>query len=161
MMLTLGLFVFQLQTLPYQSLQQSLDYRWPSNNRIGERGAYQFLGIGENKITLSGVLLPEITGGALSMLALKTMAELGKAWPLIGGDGAIYGMYVVASMTQTQSVFFADGSARRIEFSMTLTRVDESLGAMFGDLQQQAKDLAGQAGEMAQKAQDMAGGLFS
>ena len=161
MMLTLGLFVFQLQTLPYQSLQQSLDYRWPSNNRIGERGAYQFLGIGEDKITLSGVLLPEITGGALSLLALKTMAELGKAWPLIGGDGAIYGMYVVASMTQTQSVFFADGSARRIEFSMTLTRVDESLGAMFGDLQQQAKDLAGQAGEMAQKAQDMAGGLFS
>ncbi|MEG0231090.1 MAG: phage tail protein [Hafnia sp.] len=161
MMLTLGLFVFQLQTLPYQSLQQSLDYRWPSNNRIGERGAYQFLGIGEDKITLSGVLLPEITGGALSILALKTMAELGKAWPLIGGDGAIYGMYVVASMTQTQSVFFADGSARRIEFSMTLTRVDESLGAMFGDLQQQAKDLAGQAGEMAQKAQDMAGGLFS
>ena len=161
MMLTLGLFVFQLQTLPYQSLQQSLDYRWPSNNRIGERGAYQFLGIGEDKITLSGVLLPEITGGALSMLALKTMAELGKAWPLIGGDGAIYGMYVVSSMTQTQSVFFADGSARRIEFSMTLTRVDESLGAMFGDLQQQANDLAGQAGEMAQKAQDMAGGLFS
>lgn len=161
MMLTLGLFVFQLQTLPYQSLQQSLDYRWPSNNRIGQRGAYQFLGIGEDKITLSGVLLPEITGGALSMLALKTMAELGKAWPLIGGDGAIYGMYVVASMTQTQSVFFADGSARRIEFSITLTRVDESLGAMFGDLQQQANDLAGQAGEMAQKAQDMAGGLFS
>ena len=161
MMLTLGLFVFQLQTLPYQSLQQSLDYRWPSNNRIGQRGAYQFLGIGEDKITLSGVLLPEITGGALSMLAWKTMAELGKAWPLIGGDGAIYGMYVVASMTQTQSVFFADGSARRIEFSMTLTRVDESLGAMFGDLQQQANDLAGQAGEMAQKTQDMAGGLFS
>jgi phage protein U len=95
------------------------------------------------------------------MLTLKTMAEQGKAWPLIGGDGAIYGMYVIASITQTQSVFFADGSARRIEFSMTLTRVDESLGAMFGDLQQQSNDLAGQAGEMAQKAQDMAGGLFS
>lgn len=161
MMLTLGLFVFQLQTLPYQSLQQSLDYRWPSNSRIGQRDAYQFLGIGEDKITLSGVLLPEITGGALSMLTLKTMAEQGKAWPLIGGDGAIYGMYVIASMTQTQSIFFADGSARRIEFSMTLTRVDESLGAMFGDLQQQANGLAGQAGEMAQKAQEMAGGLFS
>lgn len=161
MMLTLGLFVFQLQTLPYQSLQQSLDYRWPSNSRVGQRPTYQFLGAGEDKVTLSGVLLPEITGGALSMLTLKTMAEQGKAWPLIGGDGAIYGMYVVASMTQTQSVFFADGSARRIEFSMTLTRVDESLRAMFGDLQQQANDLAGQAGEMAQKAQNMAGGLFS
>lgn len=161
MMLTLGLFVFQLQTLPYQSLQQSLDYRWPSNSRVGQRPTYQFLGIGEDKVTLSGVLLPEITGGALSLLTLKTMAEQGKAWPLIGGDGAIYGMYVVASMTQTQSVFFADGSARRIEFSMTLTRVDESLSAMFGDLQQQASDMTNQAGALAQKAQDMAGGLFS
>ncbi|WP_423732542.1 phage tail protein [Hafnia paralvei] len=161
MMLTLGLFVFQLQTLPYQSLQQSLDYRWPSNSRVGQRSTYQFLGAGEDKVTLSGVLLPEITGGALSLLTLKTMAEQGKAWPLIGGDGAIYGMYVVASMTQTQSVFFADGSARRIEFSMTLTRVDESLSAMFGDLQQQASDMTNQAGALAQKAQDMAGGLFS
>ena len=161
MMLTLGLFVFQLQTLPYQSLQQSLDYRWPSNSRVGQRPTYPCLGAGEDKVTLSGVLLPEITGGALSLLTLKTMAEQGKAWPLISGDGAIYGMYVVASMTQTQSVFFADGSARRIEFSMTLTRVDESLSAMFGDLQQQASDMTNQAGALAQKAQDMAGGLFS
>ncbi len=82
MMLTLGLFVFQLQTLPYQSLQHSLDYRWPSNSRIGQRPAYQFLGVGEEKIMLSGVLLPEITGGVLSLLALKIMAEQGKAWPL-------------------------------------------------------------------------------
>jgi hypothetical protein len=29
MMLTLGLFVFQLQTVPYQSLQRDVDYRWP------------------------------------------------------------------------------------------------------------------------------------
>lgn len=44
---------------------------------------------------------------------------------------------------------------------MTLTRVDESLSAMFGDLQQQASDMTNQAGALAQKAQDMAGGLFS
>ncbi|EKN3444981.1 phage tail protein [Yersinia enterocolitica] len=141
MMLTLGLFVFQLQTLPYQSLQHSLDYRWPSNSRIGQRPAYQFLGVGEEKIMLSGVLLPEITGGVLSLLALKIMAEQGKAWPLLGGDGTIYGMYTVASITQTHSVFFSDGRARRIEFSMTLNRVDESLKMIFGDLQQQARDL--------------------
>lgn len=141
MMLTLGLFVFQLQTIPYQSLQQSLDYRWPSNSRIGQRPAYQFLGIGEDKITLSGVLLPEITGGALSLLTLKTMAEQGKAWPLIGGDGVIYGMYAVASINQSQTLFFADGRARRIDFSLSLNRVDESLSEMFGDLQQQTQQM--------------------
>ncbi len=34
-------------------------------------------------LTLSGVLMPEITGGRLSLLALEQMAEQGKAWPLI------------------------------------------------------------------------------
>lgn len=153
MMLTLGLFVFQRQTVPYQLLQQNLDYRWPSNRRVGLRPAYQFLGLGEEKITLSGVLLPEITGGVLSLLILKTMAAQGKAWPLLGGDGTIYGMYVVASLTQTHSVFFSDGRARRIEFSMTLHRVDESLSAMFGDLRQQASDLM-------QQAQSLTSGLL-
>jgi phage protein U len=158
MMLTLGLFVFQRQTLPYQTLKQNLEYNWSSNNRIGQRAAYQFLGVGEDSITLDGVLVPEITGGPLSLLALKTMAEQGKAWPLIGGDGAIYGMYVVKNINQTQSIFFANGSARQINFTMNLVRVDESLSAMFGDLQQQAKDMVNKAIKL---GQETAGGLFS
>ncbi len=40
-------------------------------------------------LTLSGVLMPEITGGRLSLLALEQMAEQGKAWPLIEGSGTI------------------------------------------------------------------------
>ncbi|WP_177254239.1 phage tail protein, partial [Serratia fonticola] len=44
MMLILGLFVFRLQTLPYQTLQRNVDYRWPSNSRIGLRPTLQFLG---------------------------------------------------------------------------------------------------------------------
>ncbi|EGJ9415061.1 phage tail protein, partial [Salmonella enterica subsp. enterica serovar Braenderup] len=33
MMLALGMFVFELRTLPYQSMQHSKDYRWASNDR--------------------------------------------------------------------------------------------------------------------------------
>lgn len=31
MMLTLGMFVFMRQTLPFQTLQRDAEYRWPSN----------------------------------------------------------------------------------------------------------------------------------
>ena len=65
-------------------------------------------------LTLSGVLLPEITGGRLSMLALEQMAELGKAWPLIEGSGTIYGMYVIEGLNQTKAEFFRDGMPRRV-----------------------------------------------
>lgn len=150
MMLTLGLFVFQLQTVPYQSLQRNVDYRWPSNSRVGQRPALQFLGVNEEKITLFGVLMPEITGGRMSLLALNLMADEGKAWPLLEGSGTIYGMFVVESLSETRTEFFSDGSARSIEFTLTLTRVDESLTAIFGDLQAQANGLLTQASTAAQ-----------
>ncbi|EOA2985776.1 phage tail protein [Yersinia enterocolitica] len=143
MMLSLGLFVFMRQTTPYQSIGRNIDYRWPTNSRIGLRPTAQFLGVDSEKITLSGVLLPELTGGKLSLLALELMAAHGKAWPLIEGDGTIYGMFVIESLSQTGTLFFANGSARRIEFTLKLLRIDESLTAMFGDLQQQADQLIG------------------
>ena len=146
MMLTLGLFVFQLQTVPYQSLQRDVDYRWPVNNRVGLRPLPQFLGVNEEKITLSGVLMPEITGGKLSLLALNLMADEGKAWPLLEGSGTIYGMFVVNSVSETHTEFFSNGAPRKIEFTLTLTRVDESLASMFGDMKAQADGLLNQAG---------------
>lgn len=54
MLMVLGFFVFERRTLPHQSMQYSKDYRWVSNDRIGKRPAYQFLGEGETSRTLSG-----------------------------------------------------------------------------------------------------------
>lgn len=69
---------FMRQTLPHQTMQRESDYRWPSNSRIGKRDAYQFLGVGEENITLAGVLYPELTGGKLTMTTLRLMAEEGE-----------------------------------------------------------------------------------
>ncbi|MCS2150263.1 phage tail protein [Scandinavium manionii] len=148
MMLTLGMFVFIRQSLPYQSLQRSADYQWPSNSRVGKRDAFQFLGPGEDKITLTGDLYPEMTGGQLSMLALYTMADEGRAWPLISGTGTIYGMFVITNVSETGTVFFADGSPRKISFTLSLTRVDDSLAALYGDIGKQAESLVGKAGDV-------------
>ncbi|WP_459177587.1 phage tail protein [Ewingella americana] len=161
MMLVLGLFVFQLQTIPYQSLQRDVDYRWPTNNRIGLRPLPQFLGVNEEKITLSGVLLPEITGGKLSLMALNLMADQGMAWPLLEGSGTIYGLFVINSVSETHTEFFPDGAPRKIEFTLMLTRVDESLGAMLGDMKGQADGLLNQVGGLANQAATKVGGLFS
>lgn len=66
MMMALGLFVFSLSTLPYQELQRKRGWRYASNNRVGKRPARQFAGEDDETIQLSGVLLPELTGGDLS-----------------------------------------------------------------------------------------------
>lgn len=158
MMLALGMFVFMRQTLPYQNIQREADYRWPSNSRIGKRDAFQFLGVGEEKINLSGVLYPELTGGRFTMTAIRLMADGGRAWPLLDGTGNIYGMYVINKVSETGSVFFSDGTPRKIDFTLALTRVDESLAALYGDIGQQAESLIGKAGEMAGKLTQVIGG---
>lgn len=107
----------------------------------------------EEKIVLSGSLLPEIPCGKMSLLALNLMADEGSTWPLLDGGGTIYGMFVINSVSEMCTEFFADGSARKIDFTVNLTRVDKSLAAMFGDIQKQAESLVG-------KMQGRIGGLF-
>jgi phage protein U len=125
MMLALGMFVFSLHTLAYQELQRQTDWRHASNNRLGAPPARQFLGRGEDTITLPGILLPELAGTVLSLDALRHMANTGKAWPVIEGSGRIYGLWIIESLSETKTIFFNDGTPRRIEFSLTLKRIDD------------------------------------
>ncbi|WP_039045797.1 phage tail protein [Plesiomonas shigelloides] len=154
MMLSLGLFVFMLKTVPYQELQQQKAWRHATNSRIGRRPSSQFLGPDTDVITLTGTLFPALTGGRFSMLTLEQMADTGKAWSLLDGAGTIYGMYVIESINQTKKVFFSDGSARQIDFTISLKRVDESLTDMFGDL-------ADQLGQMKDNVSSAIGGMLS
>lgn len=100
---------------------------------------------------------PELTGGKLTMTTLRLMADEGRAWPLLDGTGMIYGMYVISKVSETGSIFFADGTPRKIDFTLSLTRVDESLAALYGDIGKQAESLIGKAGSMATKFTGMTG----
>lgn len=137
MMMILGFFVFSLKTVPYQQLQRNLTWRHPSNSRIGKRPAHQFTGRGDYTITLSGTLHPELTGGKISLQALEAMADEGKAWPLIEGTGMFWGLYVIEDLSDTHTVFFPDGAPRKIEFSLKLTRVDDTPN-LLGQITRQA-----------------------
>lgn len=132
MMMALGMFIFSLPTLAYQELQRQTDWRHPSSSRVGTNPARQFAGRGDDAITLPGVVLPELAGTPISLDALRYMADTGKAWPLVEGTGRILGIWVIESITETRSLFFQDGAARRIEFSIKLTRIDDGKIDMLG-----------------------------
>ena len=132
MMMALGMFVFSLPTLAYQELQRQTDWRHPTTSRVGTNPARQFIGRGEDAITLPGVLLPELAGSPLSLDSLRLMADTGKAWPLVEGTGRILGLWVIESLSVTQTVFFQDGTPRRYEFTLSLKRVDDGQVDLLG-----------------------------
>ncbi|EKS58829.1 phage tail protein [Citrobacter freundii ATCC 8090 = MTCC 1658 = NBRC 12681] len=150
MMMVYGMFVFELRTLPHQQLQQNKSWRHVKNERINRSASWQYIGAGEDQITLSGVLYPEITGGEVSLTVLTTQAYTGRPWPLIDGTGQIYGMYVITGLQTTRSELDRYGKAKKIEFSISFQRCDEDLrerlqSSSVGDLLTGLKDGANTA----------------
>ena len=125
MMLALGMFVFSLSSLAYQEFHRQTDWRHAVNNRVGSHPAHQFLGRANDSVTLPGVLLSELAGTALSLDMLRLMANTGKAWPMVEGSGRIYGLWVIESLSENKTIFFSDGTPRRIEFTLSLKRIDD------------------------------------
>ena len=132
--LVLGYFVFSLYTLAYQDLQRQIAWRHASTSRVGARPANQYLGPDDETLTLSGVLLPEFAGSRLSLELLEAMATTGRSWPLIQGDGLLYGEYLITGIQTTGTLHFQDGAPRKIEFQLSLKRTDS---ALLGDLTEQ------------------------
>lgn len=128
MMMIFGMFVFSIPTATYQSLQRSTNWRHASNSRIGVAPAYQYCGPGEDTITLDGSIVPEF-GMPMSITALRLMGNTGKSFPLIAGNGKIYGMWKLDSIDETQTYFFKNGKARKVEFSLKLSK-NKSAGSL-------------------------------
>lgn len=129
MMMSLGLFVFSLPTLAYQDLQTRLSWRHPSSSRVGARPASQFVGLGDESMTLSGCLVPELGGDPNALATLQEMGDLGEAQPLVSGLGEILGDFVIDSMDITKKAFFEDGVARSTDFTLSMHRVDDPADA--------------------------------
>lgn len=132
MMMAFGMFVFGLSTAAYQELQRQTAWRHAAQGRVGARPTRQFLGPGEDTITLTGALLPQFTGGQQNLDQLRAMANQGAAWPLIEGNGSYYGLYIIESLRESKSHPMRDGSAQRIEFSLVLQRIDEDRADLLG-----------------------------
>ncbi|MPV86900.1 phage tail protein [Ostreibacterium oceani] len=134
MMMSWGMFVFGLSTLPYQELSRTSAWRHPTNSRVGMRAGAQYLGQGDETITLPGVLYPEITGGRTAIELARAMADMGQAWPLVERTGKIYGLFVCEGIDDTASEFFDNGQPRKIDFTIKLKRVGDDdldlLGAL-------------------------------
>lgn len=130
MMMILAEFVFELRTAAFQQLQRTTPQRWSSHERVGQRPAYQHLGVGDDEITLPGVIYPEFNGiGAkFSLHELRKMADDGKPYTMIADNtdtGFVLGNWILMGVDETQSEFL--GSApQKIEFSVKLKRYSDT-----------------------------------
>lgn len=123
-LMSLGMFIFGMDTIPYQELQRRISWRHEEMERFGARAASQFIGPGEDLVTLSALLVPEVAGDYGAIDALIEMAGTGDDWPLIDGLGDVLGNYRIEAMDLSHVGVMAGGLPRGQNFTMDLKRVD-------------------------------------
>ena len=124
-LMTLGMFAFDIPTLSYSKLQRRSNWRHATNDRVGARAAGQFVGPGEDTITLSGTYAPIVVGDPESLNDLRAMAKRGEAWPLLDGAGRNYGAFVITSVEENQRSILDNGAARISDFTITLLQMED------------------------------------
>jgi phage protein U len=129
-MMALGRYRFSLDTAAYQSLQRSTEYRWTPQARIGQPPGLQYLGPGDEGLELEGVIYPNFKGGLGQVEAMRREAGKGQPLQLTDGLGRAWGHYVITRIEETQTVFFANGQPRRIEFRLSLNRYGEAINGV-------------------------------
>lgn len=124
-LMSLGMFIFGMNSANYQSLQRSREWHHETSDRHGARPAAQYIGPGPESIQLAGLLVPELGADAGALETLAEMADTGDTWPLIDGAGRILGHYRIARLEEDQQTIMAGGAARYTGFRLDLQRGDD------------------------------------
>ncbi|WP_330926821.1 phage tail protein [Candidatus Sororendozoicomonas aggregata] len=119
-MLALGAYRFSINTAAHQRLQRTSQYRWQAQQRIGQKAVNQYLGPGNDRITLEGEILPHFKGGLRQVDAMRTEAGKGEAQILSDSAGTVWGKWCILTIEDTWSDLGPDGTPRRITFRLTL-----------------------------------------
>lgn len=128
MLLSLGMFAFEQDTALFDQLRRRRSWRHASGDRVGARPSSQYAGPGDDLISLGGKLAPGQLGNKESLEELAEMADAGEAYPLVDGEGFVYGAYVIEGIDEDKRYFMVDGAPRLVDFSIDLKRVDDDEG---------------------------------
>ena len=123
--MALGPFRFAMDTAAYQTLKRKNDYRWPTQSRLVERPARQFVGVGNESIDINGIVYPNLAGGLGQIEQLREMSGRGEPMILADGLGFVWGRYVVLSLQEERSFLLPDGRPRKQMFVLQLSHYGE------------------------------------
>ena len=126
MLLCLGQFVFNVDTMTYSELQRSRSWSYASNSIGQGRDQHQYTGAGEETVTIPFLIYQSHGfGNRQSIDDLSEMADSGSGYVLIDGSGYLYGVFAITAIDETRSHISNRGVPRKIDGTMKLMRVDD------------------------------------
>lgn len=128
-----GPFRFEVGKTAYEEFQHRHGARWEKHPIIGRRPAGQYLGPGEEMVTLRGCIYTEyVPEGAAEMVAdLVQAAGLPNVYTLISADGTIHGPFRLEKARRAGSFIAPDGQAQKLAYDLEFAAHDDGDGEIF------------------------------
>lgn len=114
-------YVFAMGGLPQTMLDRTFEYRWDAANRLGRRPAMQFLGPGEETVSIRGTIYPPYFGSFSMLQSMRAEAMAGTPRPFVTQYGEYHGIWCIRSIRDNQGPYWPDGYPRKVEFTIELT----------------------------------------
>ncbi|MBO9125446.1 MULTISPECIES: phage tail protein [unclassified Rhizobium] len=123
MLYSIGALTLDTRPFSVDEMQRSTSADFADKPVMGGMIAREFMGEGEEKITLSGQLLPFKTGGLTELEMAHGFRRSGQKLPVLRGDGARLGWYVIDTITENHTDLMRDGVGFFVKHSISLTKV--------------------------------------
>ncbi len=127
-------FNFSLNTAVFQEMRRTTEFKWVPQDRMGQRPARQFVGLGDDTMVLPGVIYPEWKGSSNAMATLRSMAGFAQPFIMMDSQGHIYGRWIIENIEETRSIFAAFTQPKKIEFVVTLKMFDQGDSSLLPNL---------------------------
>lgn len=118
--MALGNFRFSLREAAYDAFRRDTRWRWISQPRLGRAPAKQYVGPGEDVITLKGTVYPHYRGGWKQLRTMRNLAGLGQPQLMVDGLGFVHGYWCITSLLESDDVIWHNGAPLKQQFTMTL-----------------------------------------
>lgn len=93
---------------------------------IGGLAPSEFMGEGEDRITLAGRLIPSKIGGMSELERAHAMRRAGTRFPLMRGDGRRLGTFAITRIGERHTDLMADGVGFVVEHTIAMRRAQAS-----------------------------------
>ena len=120
-------FYFNLDTAAFDELKRSSEYRWASQERLSRRPAQQAVGMGEERITLTGAIFGGFKGGIKQLDTLRSIAAQLQPLGLTTGYGEVLGNWCLKNIEEEQSALLQGGIPRKQGFTLEFVRYGDDL----------------------------------
>lgn len=111
-------YYFNLDTAAFEELRRQTAYRWAGQERLSRPIAQQAVGLGDEKISIKGVIYPGHKAGLKQLDTLRSLGHNLRPLSLVTGYGEVLGNWCLLSVEEEQSNMLAGGIPQRQGFSL-------------------------------------------